>query len=186
MKIDRNLKLVMPIERGWVHSMPISRHVFEKYFLPISKAFTRIYAAGLGSMTGPRVAAMMLRKVAEEDGVWEGQDGVENGLMNEIRRLSNVVMTGEKGWETIPYYDALRQKLLDEDEVSEVENALVFFTLASAMHRKNELAAILTSATRFWGGATSSLTLMAFVESLPTSTPEENTGEKATLSSIPH
>ncbi|KWN80871.1 hypothetical protein WM24_23850 [Burkholderia ubonensis] len=180
MKLDRKLNLVLNIESGHVHHAPISKEVFERYFLPISKTFTRIYAEGLGSMAGPRVAAMMLKKVAQDDNIWEGVDGVENGLMNEIRRLTNVVLPSEQGWSTLPYYEALRQDMLDEDEVSEVENALCFFTCAVSMHKKNERNVIVGAMTLFWGGQITSSGLMEFARSLPTSTADENTGEKAT------
>ena len=81
MRIDRRLNLVIPIDgaagRFYLHSMPVSRVVFEQYFLVLAKTFSAIYGEGLSALSGPRVAAMMLKRIAQRDGSWEGQDGVE-------------------------------------------------------------------------------------------------------------
>ena len=98
MQIDRSLNFVMPVEREngtiYVHSMPISRQVFEANFLPISKTFTRLYTDGIGTTSGPRVAALMLREVATEMGI---ADKIERELFAEIRRLTNVILPGNTG-----------------------------------------------------------------------------------------
>jgi hypothetical protein len=92
MQIDEQLNLIVPVDRAngttvWIHASPISREVFQKYWLVLSKAFSGMYAEGLGSIAGPRIAALMLRRVAEEMEIgrgiteWNKPDGVENGLM---------------------------------------------------------------------------------------------------------
>ena len=77
MEINRKLNLVVPIEREsgevYVHSMPIGRQVFERYFLVISKAFASIFQEGLNFYSGPRIAAMMIRQVATEGGTLSPQ-----------------------------------------------------------------------------------------------------------------
>lgn len=193
MKINRKLNLVIPVDRGdegtiYVHSTPISREVFERYFLVISKTFAAIYTEGLGIAAGPRVASLLLRKVAEDMGgtderaraaAWED---VQNGLMAEIKRLTNVVVSGHGGWTTLPFQEAVDRKMLDPDDASEVENALAFFTVASAMHKKSELPTILTGAASLWGGQIVSSNSTEFAASLPISTPDGNSGAKATPS----
>lgn len=193
MKIDRKtLALVIPIEREdgariYVHSVPISMQIFETYYLVMAKAFASIYNEGLGVTAGPRVAALVLRRVAENMGVWEGEGGVRNGLMNEMRRLTNVVAPGQNGWETVPFHEAVKNGVIDEDEVSEVENALCFFSCAYRMHRKTEREPILEGASKLWGGQLESSDFTAFMRSLPTLMQGANTGEKTpeTLSSVP-
>jgi hypothetical protein len=185
MKIDKALNLVIPLESGWVHATPISYAIFEKYFLPISKAFARVYAEGLGSLAGPRVAYMILKQVSIEDGLWGGPEGVEKGLMNEIYRLTNVMLPSDNGWNTLPMYEATRQNLLNDSEVSEVTNALVFFTLASVMHRTPEKVKALAGMTKFWDGQTTSLDCTAYKASLPTLTPVDSTGVTPIVSSVP-
>jgi hypothetical protein len=190
MKIERNLNFVIPVERDdgttvYVHSMPISADVFEQYFLVISKTFARIYLEGLGQTAGPRVAAMLLKDVAMERGLWEGPAGVERGLMNEIRRLSNVVAPGPKGWTTFPFQEAIDQKFLDSSDIREVENALVFFTVASSMHRRQEVRAVLEGAGSLWGAQVESSSSTEFCASLQTSTATANTGGTAAALSVP-
>ena len=189
-KIDRRLNLVMPLTRSddteiFIHSTPISREVFEQHFLIISKTFAAIYSEGLSYVAGPRIANMVLKKLAVDSGTWDGVAGVRNTLYNEIHRLTNVVLpisTG--GWSTVPLYDAIRQELLDADDVSEVENALAFFTCASSMHTRAQLPAILRS-TELWGMQTTSLNVTEYANSLPTSIQHESSGETAAGLSVP-
>lgn len=193
MNLDRKLNLVVPVDRAdgvkvWVHATPISRAVFETYFLTISKTFAAIYNQGLGAMAGPRIAGLMLKKVATEDGVWEGAGGVEGGLLAEIRRLATLVCPADSagGWQQIPFQEAVDRKLLDEGDVSEVENILVFFIVASAMHRRADLPDVLGIASSLWSAQTTSSNSTEFTGSLQTSTETASIGEKAIQSSIPH
>jgi hypothetical protein len=191
MKLDRKLNMVLPLEYEgvtyYVHSTPIDRSIFEAYFEPIARAFTVIYAGGHGVYSGPRVALLILRKVATGLGVWDGENGVEQNLLVEIRRLTNVAMPGPNGWSYVPWEVAVKDNLIDEDDIGEVENAIVFFTLASAMHKKAELRQQLEPALSLWGARVESLPLTGFLASLATSTEIVDTGEKktATPSSIP-
>lgn len=189
MKIDRRLNLVIPIDRAdgtiYVHSAPISRPVFEQYFKVIAQTFSAIYTQGLGFTSGPRVAAWLLRDQATKAGVWDGEAGVERGLMNEIRRLSNVVVPSARGWTTIPFQDAVDGGSINDDDRSEVENAIVFFIVASSMHTRKELPAVLEGSTALWGAQTTSLNCTEYANSLPTPTATENTGGTVKASSIP-
>jgi hypothetical protein len=194
--LDKKLNLVMPITHGdkvlYVHAMPIKRETFEQYFLVISKTFAAIYKDNLQLFAGSRVCALMMREVAKDtlrsDGRtwWEGPDGVESGLLGEIRRLANVVCTDDTGhWITMPYEDAVIHHVLDEDEVLEVEGTLAFFTVNYAIHKKEVATAILSSSGELWGWQITSSGLQEFKTSLTISTQEEPTGETGTPSSIP-
>ncbi len=189
MRINRKLNIVFPIdtEAGtvYVHSTPISREVFEKYFLVIAKTFSAIYREGLEVMSGPRVAAMMLKRVATSMNEWDGADGVENGLIAEMHRLSNFVMPSDSGWTTIPFQDALNRKLLDPDDLSEAEGVLCFFTLAASMHRPADLTAVLNGMTSLWGAQTTSLNCTEYARSLPISTVTDSSGETETTLLVP-
>lgn len=172
MKINRDLNLVIEIPRDkinvYIHSSPLSRAVFETHFEIMAKVFTAIYTEGYGSTVGPRIAAKLLRKISQNLNVWEGPEGVEATLSNEVKRLSTFISPGEKGWEQTTLDDAVRRKLIDEEEWDEVENNLVFFILASAVHRKVDRVPLLESAASLWGGRLVSLSPMAFINSLPT------------------
>lgn len=189
MKIERNLKIVIPVEREndtiYVHSEAISREVFQQYFVVIAKAFAGMYTSGMGHIAAPRVAAMMLQKTAEDMGVWNGSDGVQNGLMNEIRRLANVIMpVAGKGWEMVPLQEAVDRKFFDLDDLSEVENAMAFFIVASAMHKKKDLRGILGGMTGLWDVRIESLNCTEYTASLRMLTAAETTGETPPVSSV--
>ena len=118
-KLNRKLNLVLKVEteKGeiHVHSTPIGRGVFEDNFLVISRAFTAVYTNGLGPVTGPRVAALLLKEEAEKLNVWQR---TQQSLMGEIYRLTNVVAPGENGWESMPFDVARKRGLLNDDDAS--------------------------------------------------------------------
>ena len=178
--INKKLNIVFPLreKKLWVHSMPISRMVFESYFIPISRTFEIIYGNGLNVASGPRIAALMLKKVSIDSGVWDGVDGIQNGLMNEIRRLTNVVSpVPSGGWDNTPLHSAIQSGFLDEDEIAEVDNILVFFTCVSVMHRKEKVPLHLSGMMLYDVQATL-LNVTEWQTSLPTSTVGESIGEK--------
>jgi len=181
-KIDKSLKLVIPMEsddgkKFYVHSSVMSRAVFEQFFLVVSKAFSEIYTQGLGVTSGPRIAALMLRRAAKDLDV---EAEVETGLINEMKRLTNVIVPGQNGWETLPFEQAVSGGWIDDESASEVENALAFFSLASAMHRRTEREPILTAAAALWGGQITSSPLTEYIRSLPISTATGNSGVTTT------
>ena len=187
MKIDRKLNIIIPVdvEDGrtvYVHSTPISREVFEEHFLVLSKTFAAIYAEGLGSIAGPRIAGLMLKRVATEMGVL---DVVERGLLAEVRRLTNLVQFGDRGWETEHFQGIVDGKRLEADDLAEIENALVYFTVASSMHKRRDLGPILDGALKLWSGSTSSLDCTAFAASLTTSIKADASGKKPAASLVP-
>lgn len=189
MRIDSKLNLIVEVETNegsvFVHSTPISRDVFERYYLVIGKTFSRIITEGLSFVSGPRLASLILKTVATELGVWDGRDGIANGFMAEIRRLSSVVIPGPKGWHTIPLQDAIDKAVLDPEDVAEVENLITFFICASAMTRRTEVKAVLEKMI-VWGGVTTLLNSTEFAGSLTISTQEETSENTTTISSVPH
>lgn len=170
-KINRRLHLVVPIERErgtfYAHATPIPTEEFQQFFLVMGKAFASIYSQGLGALAGPRVAAMLLKKAAEETNQLED---VEQALLQDIRRLTNVLCPTATGWETLSFTDAVNNGILDAEDVSEVENAVVFFTLAWHMHKRAEREEIIASAAAIWSAQATYSDCTAFSASLPTST----------------
>lgn len=194
MRIDRRLFLVqeIPTETGkvFVHSAPLSRDVWENYFLVLSKTFAAIMSEGLTVVSGPAIAKMLLKRVAVLSGVWEGDEGVERGLLAEIRRLTNVVIPTGNGWETLPYEQVLARQLIDEDDIEAAEGALVFFICVSAVLRgrvNNERKMMLLNGLgHMWDAQSSSLDVTALAASLQTSMPAESSGEMHQQSLVPH
>jgi hypothetical protein len=176
--LNRKLNLVLSVETekgpAHIHSSPISREVFEDNFLVISRAFTAIYTNGLGPVTGPRVAALLLRDEAKKLNVWER---TQQSLMAEIYRLTNVIAPGENGWETMPFDVAKKRGVLDDDAAAEAENCIVYFICASSIHLRAEMAVAMEGLNTLWSAQTTLLNVTEYMRSLPTSTPEESTGE---------
>jgi len=186
MRLNQKLNLVIPVEQGdqtlYVHSTPISTAVFERYFLVLSKTFSAIYNEGLGVTVGPRVAALLLRKIASDRGELED---VEKGLLAEVRRLSNVVAPGEGGWTTYPFQEAVDRRTLDDDDIRVLENALVYFTVASSIHTRADLLVVLDEAGKLWSARTTSLNCTEYAASCPKLTVTDSSGETVTTSSVP-
>jgi hypothetical protein len=188
-RINKKLNMVIPVERDegkvYVHSVPISSEVFERYHLVIAQTFSAFHLHALGPIGAPRTAALILKDIAKNKGAWEGEDGIEFGLMGEIRRLTNVAVAGARGWEPVPLEEAVRLGVLDDQDKSEVENAIVYFTVSSAMYRRGELAVTLDTLCKLWDAQTTSLNITEYAASLPTSIETGSFGERVTPSSIP-
>lgn len=194
MRIDERLNLVIPVDTAmslgtiYVHSMPISREIFERYYLILAKTFSTIISEGLSLWTGPAVAMLALKDIARQRGELEGPGGVELGLIAEIHRLTNVALPrAGGGWEQIPYVDARSRGLIDEEDAGEVDNALAFFTLASSIARRGrDRESILSGMRSLWGAQTTSLSCTAFAASLSTSIETDDTNLIIpTMSSLP-
>jgi hypothetical protein len=70
-KLDRNLNLVLEVEReegssAHVYVSPLSEAVFSKYFMVLSRTYAAMSAEGGEWMIrlGPRLALRMLKKIA--------------------------------------------------------------------------------------------------------------------------
>ena len=87
----------------YVHSASISRSVFEQFYLEIGKVFSQCFdsvnQAHL-ALSAPQLAYPALKSIATKAGNWDGAGGVKFGLVNEIVRLTNVLIIGEGGWES--------------------------------------------------------------------------------------
>lgn len=189
MHIDRRLNLILTVEREdgskvYVHAAPISRESFDSFFLIMATAYGEIMGTSL-RMLGNRVAMKLIKKIAENQEILES---VEKGLIAEIRRLANVVIATDKGWETIPLQQAVTGNLIDEEEADEIENSIAFFTCFWHVTPKAQRAKALPGLANVWGARISSSDCTALVASLATSTETASTGPKpeAPLSSIPH
>lgn len=199
-KLDRSLNLAIPIQRDdgstvHVFSRPITRATFVAYERVISLTYSQLWSDKLMVGTGAAVAAIRLENVAKETprgaGTWwEGPDGVESGLLGEIRRLTNVLAPDQAGggWRQIQYEDAVKTGVLTEDEAADLEGQIVFFTLASRMVPRAIFEVVMSTPGRMWGWQITSSTLSDYRGSLTTSTAAASTAPAATPEqlSIPH
>lgn len=190
--INRKLNLVIPINRDdktilYVHAMPIRPETFEKYHLVLAKTFSAFTSNGLDPRSGPSVAELIMKDVARATprapglSWWDGPDGVggEAGLIAEIRRLSNAVISqAERGWGTVPLQSALDQKLMDAEETSEVMNLLTFFTVVSLVAPRVDRQGLVEGMATMYELQTTFSNATEFASSLKTSTTEDDTGKK--------
>ncbi|ECE8817360.1 hypothetical protein EWG08_12820 [Salmonella enterica subsp. enterica serovar Reading] len=185
MKIAKNLNLIIPVRtekgNGWIHATPISKEVFKEHFFILGKTFSAMFSDGLGVVAGPRVAFLMLEKISCDSGIWEGDKGVRNTLVNEIIRLANLVYPVEgKGYDTIPLDMALEREIIDLDEVA---GELVFFTCVSSINSPEQAKGTMDVVNGIWSTQCSSLNLTEWIASLPTLKPAASSGATANTSS---
>src|ERR1700761_460096 len=153
MRLDSKLHIIIPIydDEGktiiaHIHNAPISREVFSAHFDLLARTFAEIYSKGYGPLAGPRVAQHLMNKMAKA----MGDEAGAAALTNEIVRLTNVSLRTERGWDALPYQQVLDQKMLAEEDLAEVTNSLVFFTVLSSMHRRMERKAMMIGAATLW------------------------------------
>ena len=192
MKIDRNLNLVMQVQtekKGtvFIHSSSISRSVFEQFYLELGKVFSQCFdsinQAHL-ALSAPQLAYPALKAISKQAGNWDGAGGVQFGLVNEIIRLTNVLVSGERGWESIPFDTAVKREVLNEDEEMEALSSLVFFTAISKVAPKDLKNSFLDMAGALRNWELTSLDSMEYMSGLPILTKKESTGKKAKESSL--
>jgi hypothetical protein len=192
MKIDRKLNIVMPVETekhglAYVHSVSIGREIFEQFYLELGKVYSECLGAGDASYmitSAPQLAYPALKSISTKLGTWDENGGVKLGLVNEIIRLTNIVLSTPSGWETMPLSSAVSRKMLNEDEEAEVLSAIVFFTVISRVAPKELKASFLEMAGSIRKWELTSSDCSVFRNSLPTLTQTENTGLKAVGSSV--
>lgn len=188
MRIDNKLNLVIPIESDigviYVHSTPISRDIFEQFYMVLSRSFAMIYSKGL-HLTAPKIAHLVLKQVATEEGQWPE---VQSCLINEIIRLSNVMVPTENdGYKTGTLSDALQRKVISDEEFAEIKGTLVFFCLTSSCHQKQLIQPVLQQMCELYGTTITLLSCMAFKDSLLISTEEQilSQPQDRIISSVP-
>lgn len=173
MIINKSLSLVGEIDlngvKAHIHSTPISTAVFEQYFEPMSMAFAKLHQRGLQGL-GPKVAYLMLKKEAERIGEW---DSIRDGLLAEVRRLTNILLPGPGGWDPMPYQSLINQKRINDDDQGEIDGVLVFFTLSFAIMGRKQVIAI-SPALSAWGLQLDSLSFTEYAALLPTLTEGDN------------
>jgi hypothetical protein len=186
-KISKRLNIVFAVDSEdgtvlHVHSRPIPSETFDQHYEVITKTYSDmllLYGNGF-SASAPQVAYKKLRDTARTLKVWEGPAGVEQNLLGEISRGTTVLVSGEQGYEQIPFYQAKQQKLIDKEDAEQIESTLIFFTCCSFTMHRSEWAS-LYEMLRFWYAQTTSLDSTAYANSLLTSTEDASTGETQTV-----
>lgn len=193
-KIDRRLHLVMEIPRGdgsplMVHSTALPLAIFEQYFDLCGPTMNYLMVGGFGNFA-PRYAALAFRQVAQRSIGPEMPDDKEryqrakfaveqrvNAFFAELGRLTFVFLLKGAKWEQVPLEEARSNGMISADEVSRIEAATVFFTLASESVPPEIREAILGGLSMFSARAESSSTT-DFHRFLQTSMKNDSSGER--------
>lgn len=200
MRIDKRLRLVLEVERDdgslvHVHHEPVANDLLERHYLFLSQALIRLYEAGMAPQAAVRLTHRSMQELLAPPPHVDPTKpppesrfkGVEQSLLAEMWRLTNLLVPSERGWVEVPFYDAMQESSdhLSHKDVEEVKNYIAYFTAASWFHNRREskgLHALLAEA----GGLTTSSTFTEYKNSLPTLKPAANSGVKAQASSTTH
>jgi hypothetical protein len=165
---------------AYTHSTPLSKETVEKYCVQLGQVFNTVMTGGLGFAAGPAMAMRIMKNSAKSMNIWDGDDGVEKGVIQEMRRLTSVIVPKkEGGWQPVPLQVAVDQKHLSEDDQEEAENQILFFICGYASLQRHMRKDILESAAGICGGHLSSLNSTEYAASLKTSTMPVSSGEKS-------
>lgn len=187
MALDRALNFVVPVETDMgevlVKSAALSSSFFKRNFLVISKTFSRLHSEGLGVSIAPRVAALMLDQVERNlAGVPDEDPSPPSAVMNEVRRLTNAEFPGQGN---VPWSQVVSGKMLLEEDIEEVENAIVFFIVASSMYHRRDVEEMIGGAAKLWNARLEFSPNTASAPSSLTSKENASSGATAPPSSIP-
>ena len=191
MKIDQGLNFVIPLFHdeaddapyAYVYSCPISTAAFEMNFRVLVRMFKLIADEG-GAAN--RFARLFLKEAAAQLAGSDGNaDLVSQPLLNEIGRLSSVIVSTKDGWQTVPLQQAIDGKLLDPGDADEAVSASLFFIAALQVSPKQIRPALVESGMRTWTAARSSLQPMEWIASLPISTATGSSGATASIPQQP-
>ena len=194
MAIDRNLNVIHIIDRGEdpsprVFAIPVGQPIFDIYYRVLARTYVEIFGDRL-QIAGPKIAVNMLRDVAkatermESTGNWwDGPDGVEAGFLGAVRRGMTVFAPAGGEWQQLVFEDAVKRGSISEQEAAAVLGAMVFFTVVWLTDDKRRALLLLERAGNVWGWRLTSSPISDLRSSLPTLTPPEPTGAKATASS---
>lgn len=184
MKINDALNLDIPLYDdndtiyAHVYSQPISTAAFEANYLLLVRTFETMMSEGRSAL---RMANLFLKDAAKE--IARSRNAKDDGiisvyipLVNEITRLSMAVVATPQGWDTIPLQQAIDHGKITPDDGREALSAAIFFTAASHVPPRQSRVMLIDLALPLWGASTSSLPLMEWTASLPTSTVTGTTG----------
>lgn len=193
MKIDRQLNLVVEIPREgepsvFSHSSALPAEIVEQYHSLAGPTMNAMATRGYG-LFAPRYAAAVLREVADEQALMMSanldarlQDAAKarakvrvEGFFSEIRRRTHIVCLTENGWDKLPLADARSNDTVDDEELSQIENALVFFTFGLRSWVKAQRDGV-SGGLSLFNARIESLSCTELIHSLKTSTMSENSG----------
>lgn len=180
MKLNEDLRLVLPVGDLQAYHTPISREVFEANYRILAATKAALGSKGTFYQidAGPRIAALTLRdegrRDAEERGMVDERgnprDEMTGAFLAEIKRLTVILCPGPQGYDLQPVDSAIASGALDTDDWREAESAIVFFTCLCCLTPRASRAQIAQATAGLLKAATTSLPPMEYATSLRAST----------------
>ena len=179
MKISPDMNFVVPLYHGddiyaYVHARPISAAAFELNYRLLIRTYNTMLNEG---PVAARMGHLFLKDAAAALAPDGDGSAISTLLLNEIGRMSSVILATKTGWQAIPLQQALDSKLLDPEDAIEAANASLFFIVVWHVSPKQTRDGLLKTATELWGAARSPLQPTEWIASLPTSTATAPSGE---------
>jgi len=205
MNIDSDLNLVFPITWNGsepvirAYHSPLGRAAFEASYRLLAVVKDVLCPKGEWSQSSPMIATLALRDAGRDEAIQRGlPDGLNEAeleqrmkdggtaapLLAEIKRLTTVLVPSATGYEVLPIDVALARKLLTDDDWTDAEAALVFFTCALLMTQRARRAIVAPFFASVLRGSITSSSPTAFAGSLATSI-EPATSATPDPSSVP-
>lgn len=175
MKVNAALNFVVPLYHdeadadpyAYVHATPIATSVFEANFRLLIRTYQTMMEEGPTAM---KFARLFMRDAAAAlVGPNGNADAYAAPLVNEISRLSHVMVGTPKGWESVPLQQAISSGLLDDGDGDAAMGAVICFLAVWHVSPKQPRQAFLETATQIWGAVLSPLQPSEWIASLPTS-----------------
>lgn len=180
MQLNPDMNFVVPLYHGdavyaYVHARPISAAAFEMNYRLLIRTYNTMLSEG---PVAARMGHLFLKDAAAALAP-DNSDGstISAPLLNEIGRMSSVILATKTGWQTLPLQQALDSKLLDPEDAIEAANASLFFIAVWHVSPKQTRDGLLKTATELWGAVRSPLQPTEWIASLPTSTATAPSGE---------
>lgn len=178
MEITDSLNLAMPFGDGlYAYHTPISREVYVVNYAALNAARAALASKGMYYYleSGPLIAGMTLRDegLAEARRRGNETDARTPVLLDEIKRLTTILVPGATGYDLLPVDVAISSGKVNPEDWQEVESALVFFTCLVPTAKRADRQARAEITSRLLGGSITSSTLTEYAASLKTSTKEE-------------
>lgn len=180
MKINKSLNLVSKVVSDdgtimHVHSAPITLDLFDAHADVLEDTFSHYVVNQERLRLAARRSHKRMLSIAERMGKL---DEVKNGLLPEVRRLTNVAMFAKGKWQDLGYQEVYDRQFLDPETLDEIEGRIAFFTAASHLFPRQERETWMTGALGLWGAQITSLDFTAYLNFLVTSTADASSGEK--------
>jgi len=153
--------------KAYVHAIPLPAETVDRHFVILGQVFNQVWSSGLGAAAGPGMAMRLLKRIAQRTNEWDGPEGVEKHLIEEIRRCTMVIVKHDNEWRAVPLHVAVSRSIVMAEDQREVESAIVFFMCASATLFRADRRQHLEKVVGLWSAQLTSLNASAFAASLP-------------------